>query len=218
MGWCLVAVDGGQGLKHGLARDERLVQEAREAKHGEAAVLELLELEVGALGGVLPEFEGVKAEVARGAAICEHVIHGHLAVVEHKLHNAAEDDDLAKGACGRLHRRLDGVGAVVVRPPKAHKLLHNHAHNAEHANAAVLELSLAQPLQVHDVREVERVKAHVARHALAKLGGLDEERHGLRELRHAHCGARGHRRPGHGAGERSGSNNQGGEHCDRRSD
>mmetsp|Transcript_15050 Transcript_15050/g.36670 ORF Transcript_15050/g.36670 Transcript_15050/m.36670 type:complete len:213 (+) Transcript_15050:461-1099(+) len=145
MGWCLVAVDGGQGLKHGLARDERLVQEAREAKHGEAAVLELLELEVGALGGVLPEFEGVKAEVARGAAICEHVIHGHLAVVEHKLHNAAEDDDLAKGACGRLHRRLDGVGAVVVRPPKAHKLLHNHAHNAEHANAAVLELSLTQP-------------------------------------------------------------------------
>eukprot|EP00961_Rhodomonas_salina_P079658 1070445-Rhodomonas_salina.2 len=58
---------------------------------------------------------------------------------------------------------------------------------AEHADAPVLELSLAQPLQVEVVREPERVEADVTGHGAVKRGRAGEEGHRVRPVLHLHA-------------------------------
>lgn len=60
----------------------------------------------------------------------------------------------------------------------------------QHADTAVLELSLAQPLDVQEVREVQRVEAGVrTRQAAGLAGRRREERHGVHRLGDRHGGA-----------------------------
>ena len=59
--------------------------------------------------------------------------------------------------------------------------------DSQHADAAVLELSLPQPLDVHEVGEVERIEASIANQAGALASRSRQEGHGLRRLRNGHA-------------------------------
>lgn len=63
------------------AGEERLVHEAADGRHGQATVLDLLQLvllaDVRGLGG---KPERVESEVSRLVPILVHVVHGHLAL------------------------------------------------------------------------------------------------------------------------------------------
>jgi hypothetical protein len=47
--------------------------------------------------------------------------------------------------------------------------LNNHASGGKHGNTAVLDLSLASPVQVQPVREAKRVEADVADHGAIQI-------------------------------------------------
>jgi len=73
------------------------------------------------------------------------------------------------------------------------KLLREEPEHRQHANPAVLELGLPQPLDVEIARDVEGVEADIANHRPIERGGLVHERHRRRLLRH-------HAHPGDGGG------------------
>jgi hypothetical protein len=113
--------------------------------------------------GVLGAVEGVKAEVT-GLAIAtlEHLNDSNEAeqleeADPHKelLHSALLHGGIVKGghlgvAESRLHARELG------------NILDKHAGGREHAHAAVLELSLAEPPHVDEAADAEGVEAHIA--------------------------------------------------------
>eukprot|EP00961_Rhodomonas_salina_P004375 59983-Rhodomonas_salina.1 len=81
---------------------------------------------------------------------------------------------------------LGGDLVVEAREGELDLLLGDEAQAAEHADAAVLQLSLAQPLQVEVVGEAERVEANVTSHGTVKRGRARQERHGVRPVLHLH--------------------------------
>lgn len=61
------------------------------------------------------------------------------------------------------------------------------ASGGQHADAAVLKLGLAEPLDVDDRGDPERVKADVTSHGAVQSLGLREERNGLGLRLHLHA-------------------------------
>ncbi len=175
-------------LESGLLGEDLLVDKAAEANHGEAGVLELSELETADSRVVTTEVEGVKAEVARGAALSEHVAGRDLAAVREHLDAAEGEEDLPEAGGGDGEEGVEGELGVKAGKGKVDALLHPEAEAAEHADAAVLELSLAEPLKVEIVGEAKGVEADITGHGAVEGGGAREERHGLRPVK-LHLGA-----------------------------
>eukprot|EP00324_Dicrateria_rotunda_P006287 CAMPEP_0206158256 /NCGR_PEP_ID=MMETSP1474-20131121/4663_1 /ASSEMBLY_ACC=CAM_ASM_001110 /TAXON_ID=97495 /ORGANISM="Imantonia sp., Strain RCC918" /LENGTH=232 /DNA_ID=CAMNT_0053558221 /DNA_START=328 /DNA_END=1026 /DNA_ORIENTATION=+ len=210
-----VGEDVGERGQDGLARHERLVQHARERKHRKPPVLELCQLQAVARGRVLAEFERVEAQVARNALrVLEHVHHRVLALVADDLEPRHEEDDLHEPLRRHRGEGLHLVGRVARVARHLEELLENDPRRREHADAAVLELGLAQPLDVEEVGEVQWVEAGLSARQAARLArGRSQEGKRLRGLRDSHAHARLlQRHGGRRADERGRESGVGGEH------
>merc|ERR1740121_850139 len=142
------------------ARDHVLARQRRDSHHRQAAVLELAELLLLQVeAGLLGELQGVPAEVARLAV---HLADPRVLWEELALHERDEDGDLHHAeAANRV-----GIASIQSLPivrllwltRDLEEGLSHHADKRQHAHAAVLDLSLTQPLHVrvcHDHVEVE---------------------------------------------------------------
>jgi hypothetical protein len=153
------------------------------------------------------ELEGVEADVAGGTAASEHGGGGEGTVVGDDLDGAEGEEDLPETASGDREEGLGGDGVVEAGEGELDLLLDKEAEGTEHADAAVLELGLAEPLEVKVVGEAEGVEANVAGHGAVKGRGAGEERHGVGLVLHLHackqsdrqCSACGKRVEGGGA-------------------
>jgi len=159
-------------LKEGIAGDPVVVDHAADGEHGEATVLELLQLpELQLLLGLSDgQPHGVKANVSGNAVgVLKHGLHGDVALVGPELHDSSPEDDLAHGGGaddgGGEVRVVDG-GEAGEGPP----LLHDEADGGEHGHAAVLDLGLAEPLHVEVVGEAQGIEAGIPDPALEVLG------------------------------------------------
>lgn len=147
--------DGGLVNEHG-------VDDTTDAAHGQPSILDL-----GKSNSVRNlQVHGVKAQLPGLCAIGEHVSVRHSALVEDELGDAAEDEDLPQPTGGHLAESLrrNGVGEGGVW--QVNKFLHKHSQESEHANAAVLDLRLLQPLDVHELGEGQGVESRVSNHVL----------------------------------------------------
>ena len=169
----------GELLEGGLLGEDLLVDETTEADHGKAGVLELGELEAAHSGVVTAEVKGVKADVAGGAALSEHVTRGDLAVVGENLDAAEGEEDLPQAGGGHGEEGVEGELGVEAREGEVHELLGPEAEAAKHADAAVLELSLTEPLQIEVVGEAEGIEANVTGHGAVEGRGAGQERNRL---------------------------------------
>ena len=178
----------GKLLEGGLLGEDLLVDETAEADHGKAGVLELSELETAHSEVILAEVKGVEADVAGGAALSEHVTGGDLAAVGEHLDAAEGEEDLPQARGGHGEERIEGELGVEAGEGEVHELLGPETEAAEHADAAVLELSLAQPLQIEVVGEAKGVETDVTGHGAVERRWAGEEGHGLRPVK-LHLGA-----------------------------
>ena len=148
--------------------------EARDGEHREAAVVELLELEVAlhVLGLAAVEREGIEAEIARLATVLQRT-----RAEGQRLDGAGEDDDahekegvdLVEATVedgGRLLTGGEEVGSADrLGDDGLEELADGPAGGSKHRKASVLELSLAIVLECgHRGGAVEGVKALVADH------------------------------------------------------
>ena len=170
----VVKVDLG-GRDGALAGDEAAVDHAREAEHGETAVLELSELIAGERGGILAEAERVELQVAGLAAISEHGLARHVEVVGKVLDDTAEDKDLPEAAGGDLEEGFRGNRVGGGGKGKVHELLHDATKGGKHSNAAVLELCLTEPVERVLGREAEGVEANITDHGAVKSSRAGKE-------------------------------------------
>jgi hypothetical protein len=183
----------GKLLQGALLGEELLVDDATEGDHGKAAVLHLNEAAAGEGLGVLAEAKGVEAKIAGLAAVREHVARGQLEVVREELNSADGEEHLPQASGGHNEEVVDG-GSAVLELGQARNLLRDHAGEGEHAHASVLELSLAQPLDVKVVGEANGVEAHIAGQGAVEGGGALEEGHSQVAVvaERLHAGALGH--------------------------
>ncbi|CAH0380186.1 unnamed protein product, partial [Pelagomonas calceolata] len=158
-----------------LAREHGLRHDAREREHGQPAVLELLELHLRVVRAA--DLERVEAEVSRLAPrAVEHLQNREVADA---LGDGDPDADLRHRA--HVHRHVVRVDRrhVVHFPREAEpQVRRDEADDREHADAAVLELALAEPLDGHPITQTERVEALVADHALELLRPRQERHRG----------------------------------------
>jgi hypothetical protein len=152
--------DAGDELDGALASEEIVVGHARDGDHREAAVLDLGQLAAGICLGVLLEAEGVESNVT-GA------VNGAVGELEKEgdLKEADEPEHLPEGA--GLDGGLVEAPHLLALIPLAHegegvKVLHDGAGGGEHADAAVLDLSLAGPDHVTDGAEDAAVDSPVS--------------------------------------------------------
>jgi hypothetical protein len=78
----------------------------------------------------------------------------------------------------RARERVAGLASAETRAEW--DLLDDAAGPREHAHAAVLELSLAEPLEVNEVREAKRVETNIAGHRAVEVLRLRKEGHRFR--------------------------------------
>jgi hypothetical protein len=161
------------------------VEHAAEADHGEAAVPDLGPLIVLPRVGVLAEAEGVKAKVAGGRVGVVDLL------VREGLDGADGDEDLGPAGGADVVEGLEGVGGEGSKLGKLGELREDHAKGGKHADAAVLDLGLAEPLEVIVVGEAKGVKARVAGEGAVELGGALKEGDGLGHRAGLHGGAAG---------------------------
>ena len=161
------------------------MEHAAEADHGEAAVPDLGPLVVLPGVGVLAEAEGVKAKVAGGRVGVVDPL------VREGLEGADGDEDLGPAGGADVVEGLEGVGGEGGKLGKLGELGEDHAKGGEHADAAVLDLGLAKPLEVIVVGEAKGVKSRVAGQGAVELGGALEEGDGLGHGAGLHGGAAG---------------------------
>mmetsp|Transcript_9244 Transcript_9244/g.30045 ORF Transcript_9244/g.30045 Transcript_9244/m.30045 type:complete len:200 (-) Transcript_9244:157-756(-) len=187
------AVHLGEGLgevgKGRLVGGDALGDDAGHGHHGEAAVGDFL---FGDFRRDL-EHEGVKFEVAGSAS---RVAAGGDGDAGDEFGDAEEEG-----------RGDDGIGVFVEGIPEdvhlgaplgegppgegAEALREEDARRRHHRNSPVLQLRLAEPVEVDpevvDLREPQGVEAHVPRHRPVEERGLRQERQRLRHLRaHRH--------------------------------
>mmetsp|Transcript_37791 Transcript_37791/g.86171 ORF Transcript_37791/g.86171 Transcript_37791/m.86171 type:complete len:208 (+) Transcript_37791:140-763(+) len=174
-----------------------MVDDPRDADHGKAAVLDLLEGH--GLDVLLAHAEGVEHEVTRCARATveglEKRRHGH------QLEEPHPEDDLVHGE-GLLVASVRLGDELVVRADhlrvadhlrhtgKLVQVLDDGAGGREHGHASVLDLSLAEELHVAEGGDAKGIEPDVANEGAVKLGGLVEEGH-RRRLR-LHLGAASH--------------------------
>ncbi len=181
------------------------MDEAANGDHGKAGVLQLGKLVSPEGRLVSREVERVEAEVTRGTAIGEHgalntqnqapqnikpyqiegAHRGDLARVAENLNSTEGEEDLPEATGRDSEESLGGKLVVEARKRQVGLLLNNEAEGTEHGNTAMLQLSLAEPLQVEIVGEAERVKSNVAGKGSIQPGRAGKERHGDRLILHA---------------------------------
>ena len=130
---------------------------------------------MGKRGEAYREVEGIEAEVARGTAVSEHVSGADPAAVGEDLDSSEGEEDLPEPAGGDSEEGLDGELLAEAGKGELELLLDQETERSEHANASVLELGLAEPLEVEVVGEAERVEANVASHGSVKSRRAGEE-------------------------------------------
>lgn len=96
------------------------VNHAREAKHGEASILELGQLVASPGSGILAKVEGVKAKIAGGTAGAEHLAAPHLEVVAEQLDATNRSEYLPQPTGRHLEKCLRSNG---IRLPES---IHRH--------------------------------------------------------------------------------------------
>mmetsp|Transcript_14795 Transcript_14795/g.32235 ORF Transcript_14795/g.32235 Transcript_14795/m.32235 type:complete len:259 (-) Transcript_14795:55-831(-) len=215
-----VVVQGlGQGLDAAHVVGAALHDEAGGGPHGQPSVGDLLGLEPLGLGGVaLHVPQGIQAEVARGAVAALPSAGGGDAGhgLDEGDHDEAGGDVLGVGVPELPERVCLALGRGGLAAGGGPEELHlEEARHGQHGHAPVLELGLAEPVEVDahvvDVGQAQGVEAHVAGHAAV------EERRPVHEWKGlALLGGQRDRRPGGrgGGGEgdgRSGQEGQGGE-------
>mmetsp|Transcript_30667 Transcript_30667/g.64179 ORF Transcript_30667/g.64179 Transcript_30667/m.64179 type:complete len:238 (-) Transcript_30667:183-896(-) len=160
----------GELLKNRGLGDDSLVDEAANGDHGKAGVLELGELISPEGRLVSREVERVEAEVARLAVgIGEHVGGGHGESVRDELDQANGDENLDHATAGSGRPCLKSNLLREGGAREVNELLNQDTGSGEHANASVLELRLAHPLDVPIVREAKRIEANIARQCAIQL-------------------------------------------------
>mmetsp|Transcript_1468 Transcript_1468/g.2917 ORF Transcript_1468/g.2917 Transcript_1468/m.2917 type:complete len:246 (+) Transcript_1468:66-803(+) len=156
--------------RESVASENRLRHGATEREHGQSAVSELLHLHLLLLGRVRDEANRVEAVVAGLAArAAEHLIDGNGG---EKLEHPQPQEQLAHRAVG--HTRVVRLQSRELIARKCVEVGEDQAHKRQHGDAAVLQLSLTQPVHGQDLGETERIEAHVTDVAL-ELWPLHEE-------------------------------------------
>lgn len=172
---------------------DALEDEARGRDHGEAAVRDLLGGE--RLGH--REAKRVEAKVARRA-------HARLAAggrgdarrhLDHRDEHDRRRDDvrvLVPEVPEHVHLRAAIRRAELEARRRAEELLEDDARRRKHRDARVLELRLAQPVEVDanviDLGQAQRVEARIARHSAVEKRRLLQERQRLAHLSRHHDG------------------------------
>mmetsp|Transcript_29042 Transcript_29042/g.85145 ORF Transcript_29042/g.85145 Transcript_29042/m.85145 type:complete len:241 (-) Transcript_29042:13-735(-) len=199
-----------------LAGDQLLREHPAHSEHGEAAVLDLLELHglvvrVG-LAKLALEAKRIETVVARRVVGLVHVLRANA------LGDGNADSDLRPRRSGHLRLRLErprAHGAVYVAR-QVEKLGHDETRGSEHGHPTVRDLGFAYVVEVaaelgEGGAEAERVKAHITRHGTVQGRGRLHEGNALRHLRHHRAAAR-RRAVHHGAGEAEGRDDNLGDH------
>ena len=150
----------------GALGEDGLGDDAGEGKHGETAVLDLLELHLVdlLLGLVLEEADGVEAEITGGTAGSVEGLHegdgaddlGEAEPEEELAHGAVLDEGVVGGDGGEA---LVGLGEGVDAKAAVDGA---EAEPGHHADAAVLELGLAEEVHGDEVGEAEGIEANIA--------------------------------------------------------
>jgi hypothetical protein len=190
--------DLAQVAEGGLVRHEPRADLAHDRPHGEAAVLDLLQ---GQLLRDL-ELERVQAEVAR-RPLSRRAPHRRRHAGD-ELDGRDEDDaraDRVRVLLPRVPEDVHLASPISLGPARerAEGLDPDDARGGQHGHPTVLELGLAQPVQINaevvDLGQAQRVEAHVAGHAPIEILRLLEERHAqaVRVRRDGLCDARGER-------------------------
>ena len=160
------SITGRLYVREGALREDSLGDDAGECKHGETAVLDLLELHVVdlLLGLVLEEADGVEAEITGGTAGSVEGLHqgdgaddlGEAEPEEELAHGAVLDESVVGGDGGEalvgLREGVDAKAAVDGA----------EAEPGHHTDAAVLELGLAEEVHGDEVGEAEGIEANIA--------------------------------------------------------
>mmetsp|Transcript_12684 Transcript_12684/g.37252 ORF Transcript_12684/g.37252 Transcript_12684/m.37252 type:complete len:228 (-) Transcript_12684:15-698(-) len=175
--------------RHAAVLQHILGEDAGDGEHGKAAVLELR-----GDRALVCHLERVKLEVTRGVVRLPPVLRlGHDEEgVEHlcEQHKVEEDAHRALGHHGIMGRERGHTLEHRARTREARTQINGDvADNSQHGNAAVLDLSLAQPHHVPLLSKVEGVK-DAAQGVLA----------GHRLELHLHSGAAGDGAVRHGRG------------------
>ncbi len=110
---------------------------------------------------------------------------GELARVAENLNETKSEENLPESASRNREEGLGGQLVVEAGERQVGLLLNDEAEGGKHGNAAVLQLGLAQPLDVEIVGEAKRVKANIAGQGSIQPGRAGEERHGDRLILHA---------------------------------
>ena len=149
----------------GALGKDSLGDDAGEGKHGETAILDLLELHVVdlLLGLVGEEADGVEAVVTGGAAGSVEGLHegdgandlGEAEPEEELAHGAVLDEGVVGGDRGEA---LVGLGEGVNAKAAVDGA---EAEPGHHADTAVLELGLAEEVHGDEVGETEGVEANI---------------------------------------------------------
>ena len=160
------------------------VDHATDAHHGQAAVLDLGKRVALGSGLVLGEVERVELEVARGTLALEGLEERDGA---ENLKEREPEKQLAHSSL--LHEDVMDTGHLGAADDPVHTregedVLGHGTGSGKHGNAAVLELRLAEELDVRDLRAAERVEADVADHGAVQGSGLLEERNRRRHRLH----------------------------------
>eukprot|EP00968_Pinguiococcus_pyrenoidosus_P018921 scaffold1959_cov243-Pinguiococcus_pyrenoidosus.AAC.7 len=145
-----LALRGGE-VPDRAARDEALVEEATDGAHRKAAILNLLQLQGLEVRRVLAKLERIKAEVSRLADV--HVQVADLAIVQLVLEEADEEEDLKQRLRADLVEGVHRVGLGVGLARQVDDGLHEHAQAGKHGDTPVLDLRLAQEVDIEDLQE-----------------------------------------------------------------
>mmetsp|Transcript_16500 Transcript_16500/g.28119 ORF Transcript_16500/g.28119 Transcript_16500/m.28119 type:complete len:301 (-) Transcript_16500:3-905(-) len=194
-----------------------LRRDAAERHHGQAAVLDLGKLQ--ALHLLRGLAEPTRQRKVPGLAVALQRLHDAGIASDLADHAAEEQDEhVARRDGGVVHfeggEPIESRLARDARRPQA-LIDRDPADDAEHAHAAVLDLSLAHPRKRPErVGQAEGVEAHVAGHAAVQVLRAVQEGQSQGLLPHGDASrARGtqHRRGGAGERERGGGESK---HCD----
>mmetsp|Transcript_102933 Transcript_102933/g.268189 ORF Transcript_102933/g.268189 Transcript_102933/m.268189 type:complete len:462 (+) Transcript_102933:82-1467(+) len=157
--------------------DKVVVDHTADGHHGKASVVQLLELHVVDLLVALALQEArAELEVAGVALALEHVQHRELTAIGGALDEASQEEQ--RGPSSGLSR-VDGLVGIRRRSEarESHKLLGGEAHSRNHADAAVLQLGLAEPPRVEGLREGKGVEANLLSDETLQALGLGQEGH-----------------------------------------
>ena len=171
----------GQGrwleVREALVEKNRLSDDTREGEHGKTAVLDLLELDPVDLRLGLA-FEVVSAEAEVSWCPAGTLEHGGDAQPRHYLSDTDPDQHVAHGA--ERHKRIVGGAGSEALPLRGEEgnadaqIDGDESQPGQHADTAVLDLSLPKVVHGEVVRDTEGVEAYITNVSLSVLRSWEE--------------------------------------------